>query len=178
MIWESQYWKDDLLKSAKVLRRKTAQTRWPEASFVLVEKTIMLGFYSIRKLLEAKKLSTSFASIRIPARLYPSKGGTITLLNWHHIDRFFDLDNPQTAQLKVPDLANQVIHSFIFIPASDAAGGLSAIQVASDRQKTKGLFEIPIDQVIHVFEKAGNDYPSKARYVRDPKTGKEEVYQE
>jgi hypothetical protein len=178
MIWESKYWKDDLLKSAKVLRRITTQTRWPEASFVLVEKTIMLGFYSIRKLLEAKKLSTSFASITIPARLYPSKGGTVTLLNWHHTYRFFDLENPQPAQLKVPDLANQVIHSFIFIPGGDPAGGLSTIQVASDRQKTKGLFEIPIDQVIHVFEIAGNDYPCKSCYKRDPKTGKEEVYQE
>ena len=57
MIAESYYWKRELLRVAARLRRRLTQRRWPEASFSVVEMDLMVGFYAIRKLAEAKKIS-------------------------------------------------------------------------------------------------------------------------
>jgi hypothetical protein len=56
MIYESHYWKDELQAIAKKLRRRRAQRRWSESSFANLEKEVMVGFYSVRKLYEASKL--------------------------------------------------------------------------------------------------------------------------
>ncbi|HEX9938589.1 MAG TPA: hypothetical protein VGB15_15735, partial [Longimicrobium sp.] len=80
MIWESSYWKEDLLKQAEALRKRTTQRRWPEISFARLEQAVMLGFYSIRKLVEARKLSDHVASSAIPVTTYPPTGKPITYL--------------------------------------------------------------------------------------------------
>ena len=57
MIWESQYWKDELLRTASKLNKRLNQKRWPESSMASLEKEIMIGFYIIYKLIAAHKLS-------------------------------------------------------------------------------------------------------------------------
>ena len=74
MINESSHWKNDLLKQAKVLGRYKQQTRWPEVSFAKLEKSNMLGFYVIRKLKEAAKLSDAIANQQILVIAYPPFG--------------------------------------------------------------------------------------------------------
>lgn len=59
MIWGSHSWKEDLARLAGNLRKKAQQRRWPERSTAKLEKEVFMGFYAIRKLLEAKKLSES-----------------------------------------------------------------------------------------------------------------------
>ena len=60
MIWESAYWKEELLRQAEDLKKRSTQTKWSERSLARLEKTIMIGFYSIRKLIEAKKVSDAY----------------------------------------------------------------------------------------------------------------------
>jgi len=58
MIIESRYWKKELLKIAdKLSKRLIYRKRWSEAQFGTFEKEIMIGFYIVRKLIEAKKIS-------------------------------------------------------------------------------------------------------------------------
>lgn len=178
MIWESHFWKDDLLKYARALQIKTKQRVWRESSGVAVEKTVFLGFYSIRKLLEAKKLSSSFESLQVPALIYPPTGKAVTLMNWHKTDLLFDMDHPKRTKITLPDLANQAIHSYVFHHGVTDEGGLSFILLASDRQRKKGLFRISIRQIISVFRKVGKNYPWKSEYHLDPKTGDYKVFQE
>jgi hypothetical protein len=59
MIYKSSFWKDDLVKQARFLGSKTNQKRWAESSSARLEQAVMLGFYSIRKLNEARKISDS-----------------------------------------------------------------------------------------------------------------------
>jgi len=178
MIWESHFWKDDLLKYAAVLQKKTRQKVWRESSGVVVEKTVFLGFYSIRKLFEAKKLSTSFESLEIPALIYPPTGKVVTLMNWHRTEELFEVEKPKMARMALPYLANQVIHSFIFHHGVNERGGLSFILLASDHQRKKGLYRISIRQVISVFRKVGKDYPSRGEYHLNRSTGEYRVFQE
>ena len=44
MIYESKYWKDDLLRSAKALEAKIVQKRRNEASSAKLEKNIVIWF--------------------------------------------------------------------------------------------------------------------------------------
>lgn len=59
MIYESSYWKSDLLKLATRLQLRLIQTRWGKKNLYTLEKEIFIGFYSIRKLIESKKVSSS-----------------------------------------------------------------------------------------------------------------------
>ena len=59
MIHESSYWKEDLLKLAIKLESRLTQNRWGERNLFSVEKEIFFGFYSVRKLIESRKISDS-----------------------------------------------------------------------------------------------------------------------
>ena len=61
MMWESQPWKDDLLKTAKRLEARTKQKRWPPRSEANIEKEIFYAFYAIRKLIDRGTRVGSFA---------------------------------------------------------------------------------------------------------------------
>lgn len=175
MIWESHFWKDDLLKQAANLRKRKAQRRWPESSFAKLEQTVMLGFYSVRKLHEAIKLSTATMEQEISLIAYPWVGKNVTRLNWHRLHELYDLDSATTENHDVLFLCHQFVHSFVFTVAFDDNDSLDGIMFASDRQRHIALLQISIDQIISLFEQVGNDYPSSASYKLNPKTGDYDV---
>jgi hypothetical protein len=57
MIWESHYWKEELFRHARRIRRLQSLKRWGNRSTAGLEKGLMIGFYSIRKLIEAHTVS-------------------------------------------------------------------------------------------------------------------------
>jgi hypothetical protein len=171
MIYESSLWKDDLLKQAKVLRSRMTQKRWNENSFVRLEQTIMLGFYSIRKLIEAKKLSDSVANQYIPVNVYSWKGKPVTKMNWGDIDKLYELDAAQPTTKNLIFFCNQFVHSYVFVASFDKNNCLDGIFVSSDRERHKALYLIQIHQIIDFFEQVGNDYPSSASFIFNEKLG-------
>ena len=74
MIWESQFWKEDLARLALQLKKRTGQRRWSERSLAKLEKEVFIGFYAIRKLLESKKLSERLTKTQIPIETFPYTG--------------------------------------------------------------------------------------------------------
>jgi len=165
MIWESHYWKNDLLRYSKSLRRQLIQQKWYEASFAHLEKSIMLGFYIVRKLIEAKKLSDSVANQKLPATNYPPKGKPISLMNWHKLDKLYDFSKGRTSSVKASFIANQFIHSYVFAPCFNKDGILDGVFVSSDRDRNHILRLVYIDDVIHLFESIVDDDPNEIRMV-------------
>jgi hypothetical protein len=163
MIFESAYWKDDLLRRSSLLRRYMTQKRWSGASFAKLEQTVMIGFYSIRKLVEATKLTNALSGASVSIYCYPSKGKAVTRLNRTKVDELYDLDAPRKQNLALVDLCHQFVHSYIFTPVLDESGGLSAIWIASDRQRSRALLGVEAKTVIGIFETVGND---KVRSMR------------
>ena len=52
----------------------------------------MVGFYSIRKLIEARKLSDDLIARQIRVTQFPSiEPARVTLLNWHKLDKHYAL---------------------------------------------------------------------------------------
>jgi len=176
MIWESSYWKDPLLDLVKRIKSWESRKDFDEPDFVEIELQIMIGFYSVRKLIEAKKLSDQVALARISAKSFPNLKD-VNLLNWHHIDTFYDLNNPKETRLPLRFVANQLIHSYVFIIDEEEEGGFSGIFFCSDNKRNEELFHVSSKEFKRVFELVGSDYPSDARIRFNPKTKDYDVSQ-
>jgi hypothetical protein len=147
------------------------QKRWSEPSFAKFEITAMMGFYAIRKLIEANKLTTKLTEAPIPMSLYPSKGKVVTRLNNHRVDELYDLDAPKTANLNLTKLCHQFIHSYIFVPVFDEKSRLSQIWIASDYQRSKALLAIEVKRTVRIFERVSKDEVHSMHAVFDESFG-------
>ena len=163
MIWESWFWRSDLKKFALSLRKRASQKRWPDAALARCEQSIMVGFFFVRKLIESRKLSRDFADRQIQVIAYPAKGKHIHLMNARRdVEELFDLDAPKQLNLKFEDLANQLIHSYIFYLSIEESGALQGILVASDRIRNRELLEVSARDIIKIFELAAKGEGHKA----------------
>jgi hypothetical protein len=160
MIYESHYWKDDLLKSAKALKRKINQKRWSQASSSKLEKILLYGFYAVRKLIEAKKLSQAVSETKMPTKTYGWKGKNVNILNWLKIDELYDFDREIEIIKPVLFYCHQFVHSYILIEAFDEDKFLVGIYFSSEKDRHKMLYYLEINQIIDLFVLIGEDYPS------------------
>jgi hypothetical protein len=85
MIWESGPWKDALLADADLLDRWANKPKATERRSLLIERKIFLAAYSIRKLLEALKLSSNFSDRSFRCFTYPAISNRITHMNSHRL---------------------------------------------------------------------------------------------
>jgi hypothetical protein len=175
MICESYYWKRDLLRRAQKLQKHLGQKLWSEASLANLEQTLMLRFYSVRKLHEARKLSTLTMKQQIVLRSHPCRKMPVTKLNWHNLDELYDLDKKKKENRGLSFICNQMIHSFIFSPNFDEFRHLEGVYFASEKQRHKSLLYVSIEGIASLFELVGNDYPSSAQYTWNPETNDYDV---
>ena len=166
MITDSSFWKDDLMDRSEFIARKMVQSRWLAISSARLEQSVMIGFYSIRKLLEADKLSYSLSESTVDALSWPSRGKPVDHTNWHRIDDLYELGLPSSEDLTIRFVANQIIHSFVFTPIFSLAGPPEGIAFSSDREKEKRLYYLELVQIRDLFERAGSDYPKEMLYKR------------
>ncbi len=161
MIGESSYWKDVLLREAEELLRREKQRKWFPASFARVEQSAMMGFYAVRKLFEAHKLSDRNKSRTFHLTRFRWSGKPVTQMNWHHIDRCYDLSKGEATDKPVRFVCDQFIHSYVFMCVFSDGGGLDGILVSSDEERNKSLYLVPVEQIISTFKAVGKDYPSR-----------------
>lgn len=119
MIFESHYWKKDLLKLVRKLSKRKLLLIWEESDFAEFEKEIMFGFYAIRKLADAQKLSSSTISNKIEGRKIPNNGNNVHLMNNHRYWEFYDFNKARIEKLDIKFLLNQIVHSYVFCPYFD-----------------------------------------------------------
>lgn len=175
MIWESEHWKEPLLRLASKLVRWGKPREWTERELVRIEKDIFVAFYSIRKLMDAKKLSDSTEIMPVNVSIYPSKGSAVTIYNWDKIDKLYDLEVKNLSQRNLRFICNQIIHSYVFMPDIDENGSLHAILFCSDRERNTNLFGIEANDLINIFRIVGKDYPATSVSVFNPKKQDYEV---
>jgi len=99
----------------------------------------MIGFYSISKLIESHKISDELLDRPVPLRCYPWTGRDVTYMNWDKIDRNYDLESPVALQQSATWIANQLIHSFVFMANCSQGGGLESILFNSDYTRREYL---------------------------------------
>ena len=117
-----------------------------------------MGFYSIRKLIEAHKVSDDIRDRSIPLVGYPWMGSPVTFMNWDKVDEKYDLENPERFKKQVIWIANQLIHSFVFLPCFDEDSRLDSILFNSDRTRRQHVYSMSMNQIVSLFEEiAAND---------------------
>lgn len=131
----------------------------------------MVGFYAIRKLIEAKKISDSLVSRQIRVWKFAPTGNAVTLLNWHHIDRLYRLENSKKSQIDLIALCHQFVHSYIFMLSFDGRKRLNGVFLTSDRGRASCLHYVEIKSIVNLFEQVGRDYPSRQSATWDSKKG-------
>jgi hypothetical protein len=172
MIWESAYWKDDLLRMARQIRRAMRQKRWSEASHANVEKCLLIGFYSIRRLLESKKLSDRIRDLTFKVESFHSRGRPVHFMNRHKVDELYDLGKSATVSIGLRELCNSFVHSYVLTPIHDERNGLKGILVSSDFRRGSQVLLIRAPTIAQLFEKVGQNYPTESHGVFDGKEWK------
>jgi hypothetical protein len=162
MIWESYPWKEQLLMDADVVERWANKQSVTERRSFIIERKIFLSAYSIRKLLEAQKLSTEFSHRIIDCCAHPAISDRINHINNHRIPELYDLSRKNKTALRVMHLLNLIIHSFIFSEILDEAERIDGFHVTSDRYRYKCIWAISIATLLSLMRDVGSDYPSTA----------------
>lgn len=92
MIWESRYWKKPLLATAKRLTKLKNVPSPTQRQLVQIEKDIFVGFYSVRKLIEAPtKVSDATRTLTVTVAWHAN----VEPVNWrnnHRIHELYDLE--------------------------------------------------------------------------------------
>ena len=177
MIWESSYWKDDLLALSEKINTKYRKTPLSEESVVEFEKDIMLALYSVRKLVEASKLSSNIKGIQLEVKSYKNLN-YVTKLNWHKIDELFDLENPIIERLSADKLYNQIIHSYIFLISTDELDVIDGFFFCSDRMRNYKLYYIELMELDGFISIVSKDYPTKEIFEFDEAIKDYRIYAE
>lgn len=165
MIWESQHWKDPLLKSAEYLRRVRLSESTSKRKLVRIEKELLLGFYAVRKLLDTFKVSDSTKEMKVDLVVHPAIR-CVDYLNWHHLDKNYDLTSRKSETKDIRFLCNQFVHSYVFM-TSEVEGRLDGFFVNSDRDRHSKCYFVNLNDVLKIFRTVGRDYPSTSEFRRD-----------
>lgn len=172
MITESFYWKKPLLTGASIIRKYMDLEDITDAQFGRIEREIFIGFYSIRKLLEATgKVGPETRKMNVSLKWYPKRSAQ-PLVDWFNRGEFwelYDLDDVRSESRDILYVAHRMVHSFIFVLSGD--DDEHGAFFTSDRDKESRLNFVSTDEIVRVFEMVGNDYPSDFNACRDKYTG-------
>lgn len=170
MIWESAPWKEQLVRDAARLRRigkKRIDDDAGEKEFFQLERLVFLAAYTMRKLWEADKLSSNWNHQRLDCLRFPIKGDDIPdKLNWHHLDRHYDLEVSSEVRIKPEEFCDRIIHSFAFIPLIGDEEKIAAFYFTSDTMRRHAVWLIALEAVADLMTSTGKDYPSSGHWVR------------
>jgi hypothetical protein len=144
------------------------QQRWVERTGYLLERDIMLGAFSVRKLVDSRKVSQHVESLRWPVARHLLNGRVPDMLNRWHFWESFDVERGRPSSLKTVELCNAVIHSFVFAFNADERTELwDGIFVTSDWRKRDCLYFVPVESLVGLFRAVGSDDVVSAVMTRD-----------
>ncbi len=110
MIWESRYWKADLLRFADQLgRARTTASPSSSKTYVSVEKAVLMGALVVRRLVDSHKLSDATAGMLLRVNRMPPTGKRVTLFNNHRLEELFDFSRSVRCQQALPFLCNRIM---------------------------------------------------------------------
>lgn len=132
----------------------------------------MYGFFAVRKLEESHKLTAETKLRTYAWTRYPAVAGKkMPRHRRQEIDEHFDLTRPEKVLLTARELANQVIHSYVFVHIVDRKEQLRGIFVTSDLGRNRGVLYVPAWRIIRLFRRVAADDPTNWQMTLDRETG-------
>lgn len=169
MIWESSNWKEPLIETANYLKRVRLTERTTEKTYVRIEKEVLIGFYSVRKLLDTYKVSDACKKQKYSIDYYKNIKA-ITYLNWHHVEELYDLSKKNIEIRNIRYICDKFIHSYLFLPVENNSK-LDGFYVTTDHIKNKKCYFISTENVVKIFRSVGRDYPAHFSQSYNSDTG-------
>ena len=173
VIKDSIPWKESLLSVAQSLEGRKRQTRWSERSMFLFERDVMTAAYSVRKLIEARKVSDALARKSWPIVRFVRTGPVPDALNSYSYEELFDMSSPAQCSLSTSSITHQIIHSYLFFPVWEwddvtlRPKELKSLSFVSDRYRHKYLYSIDIDVLIGLLDEVGDEDVIRTRITAD-----------
>ncbi len=156
---ESYFYKDDLSKAIKTLKKYDKLDYWKnDKSYYLLEKTLFFGFFVIRKLIENKKITDEEITRDYKCKYYKILSEKIIhRMNKWDIDKNFELGKQNIETMKISEICNQFIHSYVFMLVLSSRGRMRNIFVSSDFQRNKKVYLFNIKDVVRIFRNIALD---------------------
>lgn len=165
MIWDSQPWKSELRRVAREIAALRTLRRWTNRAGFRLEKAVMLGFFAVRRLHEAHKVTDRTMNAGVRLVRHDPLGPAPDISNWHRVDEHYDLQRGHDERLSLKTFCNQAIHSFVFIPGEGEAG-LPGVYLASEWERRRALLYVSLVEVERVFLEVAADVVQHAVYKR------------
>lgn len=174
MVYKSYFWKKPLLESADRLKQFQSLSEIDEETYIQIEKDIFIGFYSIRKLLDAEtKVTDSLKKKKYQSEWYAHFGDSVTWKNNHKLNKLYDFSKTHQEERDLWFIASRIIHGFIFNIRVSEFGGLHGVLFTSDNDKNRKLYTLSIEKIIEIFREVGTNEVTKIYWHICPETSKE-----
>lgn len=90
-------------------------------------------------------------------------------MNWHDLNKHYDLSSKQRADIDIKSLANQIIHNLVFSFefSEQRSSPVSGFVVASDWGKGKQLYGVTLSAYLSAIRSIGNDWVTEFHAERN-----------
>jgi hypothetical protein len=164
MVWESYFWKKELLIYAKKFNPARNPPRISEKYYEDFLKDIAISAFMIRMLAERHKFSSLTKDLKLNVFRSPCIK-KVNIMNSHKINDLYNLKTEEPCKIKMLFLCNQIIHHSVLTAARDKNRNWSDIFVCSDRERQKYIYRVPLSEIIKLLKTAANDYPTEMRMI-------------
>ena len=151
MSIQSHPWKQELARRADALRDFAEPHRLTGTSRVRLEETVVLGCYTIRRLINGFLLPESCANQPFPMTVFPRRRQTAPQLGDAPLHLRYDLDACRTTTHDLLFLCHQVLQNCVFEPWLTTEHRLSGIYVTSDHQRKVALYGVHLADLGDLF---------------------------
>ena len=161
---ESYFWRQELRREVAWLRRHQRFRRWTEKQQVLFERQMILVAFQIRVLLERPKVGARARRTKVSGRLYPKIGSeSVNISNAVAIEDHFDLERPQSIQLSIREVCNQLIHHYVLFAIRGARQCFELVVVFSDYKRNACCYEFAVDDLLRAFALVASEESAASR---------------
>ena len=171
MSFESSYRKKNLKRDIKFILKKmdinlddVEDSEKFEQIFSAIEIKLFIIAYSLRKLIDTRKVSDRLSDIQLKVNAYPKNSKKLTAMNNRRLQEQYEFKDRTETRKRIRRICNQIIHSYTFQPIVYRSK-IFYIFFNSDEQKNKYLFRLKIKDLLKVVEKFSNNYPSSIKMV-------------
>lgn len=181
MIYDSVPWKIELSRMLKRCEKEFINLgrldhldfKTDAYRFFQIEKSVFLGSFIIRKLMESEKLSYQVETSNAEITTYPIRDPRLMpdWSNFENVAEFYDVDAGRKQTIELRHLVNWIIHSHVFVPEidSDHAGSttIDGFYVNSDKKRGKEIAKISWAEFRRIINAVSHDDVVSQFWFRD-----------
>lgn len=174
MIWESYLWKVELKAHRNILQ--SAKVDSDEDVYFNVEKALFYSAFVVRKLLENKKLTDAVSGRLIGVDVFnarPDRSNRLSVQagGFFELGEEFDDIPKNSVQMKLGDVASEIVHSFAMIWVVSEQRNLLGIIISSYKNHKRRAVHVSFESWVSILNEIIADEVTKVVVKVDPSTG-------